>query len=41
MKNSITEEMKFRQRVVEFAIKYGNNAEAARRYKTSRQQVQR
>lgn len=41
MKTSITEEMRFRQKVVEFAIKYKNNAEAARRYKTSRQQVQR
>lgn len=41
MKISITEEMKFRQRVVEYAIKYRNNAEAARRYNTSRQQVQR
>lgn len=27
--------------VVEYAIKYNNNARAARRYKTSRQQVQR
>lgn len=41
MKISITEEMKFRQRVVEYAIKYNNNARAARRYDTSRQQVQR
>lgn len=41
MKTIITEEMRFRQKVVEFAIKYGNNAEAARRYETSRQQVQR
>lgn len=41
MKTSITEEMKFRQTVVEYAIKYNNNARAARRYKTSRQQVQR
>lgn len=41
MKNIITEEMKFRQRVVEYAIKNNNNAEAARRYHTSRQQVQR
>ena len=38
---SITEEMRFRQRVVEYAIKQGNNAEAARQYHTSRQQVQR
>ena len=41
MKISITEEMKFRQRVVEYAIKHDNNAKAARRYDTSRQQVQR
>lgn len=41
MKTSITEEMKFRQTDVEYAIKYNNNAKAARRYKTSRQQVQR
>lgn len=41
MKNIITEEMKFRKTVVEYAIKNNNNAEAARRYHTSRQQVQR
>ena len=41
MKISITEEMKFRQKVVEYAIKHNNNAKTARRYKTSRQQVQR
>lgn len=41
MKISITEEMKYRQRVVECAIKHNNNAKAARRYDTSRQQVQR
>lgn len=41
MKTSITEEMRFRQRVVEFAIKHDNNAMAARRYHTSRQEVQR
>lgn len=41
MKISITEEMKFRQKVVEYAIKHNNNAKAARRYETSRQQVQR
>ena len=40
MKISITEEMKFRQRVVEYTIKHDNNAKAARRYDTSRQQVQ-
>ena len=32
MKTSITEEMRFRQRVVEYAIKHDNNAEATRRY---------
>ena len=41
MKISITEEMKFRKKVVEYAIKHNNNAKTARRYKTSRQQVQR
>lgn len=41
MKSIITEEMRFRQRVVKYAIKYDNNAKAARRYHTSRQQVQR
>ena len=41
MKTIITEEMRFRQRVVEYAIKYNNNAKAARRYHTSRQQVWR
>lgn len=41
MKIIITEEMRFRQRVVEFAIKHNNNAASARRYHTSRQQVQR
>jgi transposase len=41
MKTIITEEMRFRQRVVEYAIKHNNNAKAARRYHTSRQQVQR
>ncbi|HHW31062.1 MAG TPA: transposase [Clostridiaceae bacterium] len=33
--------MRFRQRVVEYAIKHDNNAKAARRYHTSRQQVWR
>ena len=37
----ITEELRFRKRICELAIKHGNNAEAARRYHTSRQQVQR
>lgn len=41
MKISITEEMRFRRRVVEYAIKYNNNAKTAGRYGTSRQQVQR
>lgn len=41
MKLIITEEMRYRQRVVKYAIKYDNNAKAARRYHTSRQQVQR
>lgn len=42
---SETEEMRFHQRVVEYAIKYAikydNNAKVARRYHTSRQQVWR
>ena len=41
MHSIITEELRFRKRVCEYAIKHGNNAEAARRYHTSRQQVQR
>lgn len=41
MKIIITEEMRFRQKVVEYAIKHNNNAKAARRYHTSRQQVWR
>ena len=41
MKPIITEEMRFRQRVVKYAIRHDNNAKAARRYHTSRQQVQR
>ncbi len=41
MKIIITEEMRFRQRVVKYAIKHDNNAKAARKYHTSRQQVQR
>lgn len=41
MRIIITEEMRFRQKVVEYAIKHKNNAKAARRYDTSRQQVQR
>lgn len=39
MKTIITEEMRYRERVVQYAIK-SNNAVAARRYHTSRQQVQ-
>ena len=41
MRPIITEELRRRKRICEFAIKHGNNAEAARRYHTSRQQVQR
>lgn len=41
MKLIITEEMRFRQRVVLYAIKHNNNAKSARKYHTSRQQVQR
>lgn len=41
MKTIITEEMRLRHRIVKYAIKYNNNAKAARRYHTSRQQVQR
>lgn len=41
MKIIITEEMRLRQKIVEFAIKHNNNALAARKYHTSRQQVQR
>ena len=41
MHSIITEELRFRKRVCEYAIKHGNNAEAARCYHTSRQQVQR
>lgn len=41
MKMIITEEMRFRKRVIEYAIKQNNNAAAARRFHTSRQQVAR
>ncbi|NLY86917.1 MAG: transposase [Tissierellia bacterium] len=41
MKTIITEEMRFRYKVVKYAIKHNNNTKAARRYHTSRQQVQR
>lgn len=40
MKAIITEEMRYRERVVQYIMK-SNNAVAARRYHTSRQQVQR
>ena len=38
---SIIEKAKFCKRVVEYAIKKNNNAKAARRYQTTRQQVKR
>ena len=38
---SITEKAKFYKRVVEYTIKENNNAKAARRYQTTRQQVKR
>ncbi|MGF3077146.1 DDE-type integrase/transposase/recombinase [Facklamia sp. P12955] len=41
MKNIITEEMRLRKRIVEYAIEHDNNAAAARRYHTSRQNVKR
>lgn len=41
MKTIITEEMRYRQKVVDYANKHKNNAKAARRYHTSRQQVWR
>ena len=41
MHSIITEELRFRKRVCKYAIKHGNNAEAALRYHTSRQQVHR
>ena len=41
MKSIITEELRLRKRICEYALKYGNNAEAARRYHTTRQQVSR
>lgn len=40
MKLIITEEMRFRQKAVEYAIKH-NNAKSARKYHASPQQVQR
>lgn len=41
MSTIITEEYRVRQRAVEYAIKENNNAKAARRYHTSRQQIAR
>ena len=41
MRSIITEELRLRKRICEFAIKHGNNAEAVRCYHASRQQVQR
>lgn len=41
MKQIITEEMRYRKQVVEYAQKHDNNAKAAQRYHTSRQNVQR
>lgn len=42
MKSIITEELRFRKRVCDYAIKQGNNAEATRRCLiSSRRQVQR
>lgn len=37
----ITEEMRYRKKVVEYAMKWNNNAQAARRYHTNRMQVKR
>jgi transposase InsO family protein len=37
----ITEGMRYRKRIIEYAIKHNNNAKAARRYNTSRQNVSR
>ena len=41
MKFIITVEIKLRQRAVEYAIKHDNNANAARKYHTTRQQIAR
>ena len=41
MKTIITEEIKLRQHAVEYAIKHDNNAKAARKYHTTRQQIDR
>lgn len=37
----ISEEIRVRQRAIEYAIKHNNNAKAAKKYHTSRQQIQR
>ena len=41
MSSIVTEELRFYKLICEYAIKHKNNAEAARRYHTSKQQVQR
>ena len=41
MKTIITEEMRVRQRAVEYAKKYNNNSKAAIKYHTTRQQIKR
>ena len=41
MRTSIPEEIRLRQRIIEYAIKHNNNAKVAIRYHTSRQQVKR
>ena len=41
MKTIITEEMRLRKRAIEYAKKYNNNAKAAIKYHTTRQQIKR
>ncbi|WP_022797254.1 helix-turn-helix domain-containing protein, partial [Bavariicoccus seileri] len=41
MKNIITEEMRYRKKVVDYAVRHDNNAKAARKYHTNRMQVKR
>ena len=41
MKTIITEEMRLRQRAIEYAKKYNNNSKAAIKYHTTRQQIKR
>ena len=41
MKRIITEEMRLRQRAIEYAKKYNNNSKAAIKYHTTRQQIKR